>query len=47
MIDAEESEVDPAKRFELVADVQRYLMEKQYYAMSTTGSRLWPYSPGW
>ena len=35
MIDAEESEVDPAKRFELVADVQRYLMEKQYYAMST------------
>ena len=35
MIDAEESEVDPAKRYEMVADVQRYLMEKQYYAMST------------
>ena len=35
MIDAEEAEVDPAKRYELVADVQRYLMEKQYFPMST------------
>ena len=35
LIDAEEAEVDPAKRYELVADVQRYLMEKQYYPMST------------
>ena len=35
MIEAEEAEVDPVKRYELVADVQRYLMEKQYYQMST------------
>ena len=35
LIDAEEAEVDPAKRYEMVADIQRYLMEKQYYPMST------------
>ncbi len=35
MIEAEESEVDPAKRWSLVANIQRYLMEKQYYLMST------------
>ena len=35
MIDKEEAEVDPAKRWELVADIQRYLQEKQYYQMST------------
>ncbi|MCH7745130.1 MAG: ABC transporter substrate-binding protein [Chloroflexi bacterium] len=35
MIEAEEAAVDPAERWELVADVQRYLQEKQYYQMST------------
>jgi len=35
LIEAEEAEVDPAKRFELVAEAQRYLQEKQYRTMST------------
>ena len=31
LIEAEESESDPARRYQKIADVQRYLQEKQYY----------------
>ena len=37
MIELEERQVDPAERFKHVADIQRYLMEKQYYI----------YGPSW
>lgn len=35
MIEEEERTLDPARRWQLVADLQRYLQEKQYYTMST------------
>lgn len=35
MIDEMNSELDAAKRFELVADLQRYLLEKSYYIYGT------------
>lgn len=35
MIEAEEAELDAKRRYDLVADIQRYLQEKQYYNMST------------
>ena len=34
LIDAQAAEVDPARRYQLVAHIQRYLMEKQYLPMS-------------
>ena len=35
MIDSMNAEVDPEKRYDKVADLQRYLMEKQYFIYAT------------